>query len=68
MTVLQNIVLIQTMWILDQQKAKKTSVTNSDRKVKMKLTVLENTPLLLQKSELKTTFRENLKTLQVCQV
>ena len=51
------------MWILDKQKAKKTSVTDSDRKVKMKLMVLENTPLLLQMSESKTTFHENLKTL-----
>ena len=48
------------MWILDQQKDKKTLVIDSYRESEYEIhTVLENAPLLLQKSESKTLFHEN---------
>ena len=58
--VLQNIAPVQIMWILDQQKDKKTLVIDSYRESEYEIhTVLENAPLLLQKSESKTLFHEN---------
>lgn len=50
------------MWILYQQK---TLVIDSDTERKRKLTILENAPLLLQKTGLKTTFHKNQKTKDV---
>ena len=58
MIVLQNILMIQAMWKLDQQKDKKTLLILIQT-AKMKLMVMENAPLLLHKSGLKTTFHEN---------
>ena len=60
--VLQNIVLIHTMWILDQQKNLKWLILIL--KVTMKLTVLEDAPLLLQNSGLKTTWK--IRRLYTC--
>ena len=48
-------------------KRQKTLVIDSDAESENE-TVLENAPLLLQKSGLKTTFHRNWKTLQVYQV
>ena len=68
MVVLPNIVLIQMMWILDEQKDKKNFCDWFwYGRCRMKLIVLENVLMLLHKSGFKIEFHKNQKILQLYQ-
>ena len=57
MLVLQDIILIQMMGNLNNKKIKKNLVIDSDKESENEM--VENAPVLLQKTGLRTAFPEN---------